>query len=532
MKYTFYKTRGFCLFILTLVFIFSSSCAPAPTTTKTFIPAVETPIPATPVTPYMKMDPAPDSDKTLPVPHGDNSCWIHTASNMLAGAGYGNGSTVQDRATDIWNDMDPHYRLPNGNFNGGWPNTAIYWWLGSTNNTWASINSYTLVIPYGSYTMIPWADADAPMMMGNALRACNMVGLGIRWPTDAVHADGTPVVGVGGHAITLWGDDQTSRDPLTNNPGGLRVADSDTDTGGDIQAYTYDAFNNPNPGGPNEGNGWYFNAYGNPHPYISAAFILVQTSAGAGANSVLVMGSYKVQNTSDQAASDLHYNVGTDVDILTYRTWLDWVATPTITEDQSPPRELTVDWVFTDTKVDPYAWVTISTELVETSWNSINYSDVYFTYDMESVGTLYPDLSWNMETPDIDAKEPEKIPNVVGGHIIGSFDVIDSDTNEPVGQYRFVHQYLYNQSPELHTFYLTSKLTDDKEFIFANLHFGHSYFYPTEDELWQFENWMTDIDAQYSSGEPVRISIDWTGQLPYPEGFPPSTDGNPAIEYK
>jgi hypothetical protein len=69
MKYKFNKPSIFYLFIFTLIFIILSGCAPAS-------PPVS---PATPTMPYMKMQPAPDSDKPLPVPSGDGSCWLHTA---------------------------------------------------------------------------------------------------------------------------------------------------------------------------------------------------------------------------------------------------------------------------------------------------------------------------------------------------------------------------------------------------------------------------------------------------------------------
>jgi len=319
---------------------------------------------------------------------------------------------------------------------------------------------------------------------------------------------------------------------LTANPTGLRVTDSDTDTGGAVQAYTYDAYTNPNPGGANEGNGWYFNAYGSNHPYICEVWVLSPTTTGAGPASVRVTGSYKIQNTSADEASDLHYKVGTDVDILTYRTWLDWTGTDTITENQPPPRrELTVDWDFPDKKVPANAWITISTEFVERSWNSMHYSDVHFTYPSGALGFAYPDLTWAVETPELDVKQPEKILNVVGGYVIGSFDLVDRKRPDQLAvQYRFVHQYLYNQSPELHVFTLNTAQTGEAEYLVTNLSFGHSYFYPTEEELWRFENWMTRIKEQLPLLEGVKIPIDWTGQLPYPEGFPPSTGGNPEIK--
>ncbi len=460
--------------------------------------------------PYMKMNPAADSDKPLPVPSNDLSCWLHTASNMLAGAGYGTGTTVQARADNIFADMNANF----GTANGGWTNTALQWWLGSANNTWTT-NPYSVVTVYGNTARVPWANSNGARDIGNELRGCNMVGLSISWPTGSG--------GNGGHAITAWGDNIWSATTLTTNPGGVRVADSDTDNGGDVQAYTYDAYTNPNPGGPNEGNGWYFD-YGTPHPFIKHIVTLAPTSTGSGANSVRVTGSYKIHQTSKQSASDLHYRVGTDVDILTYRTWLDWPGTPTITEAQ-PLRELTVDWNLTEKKVPQCTWVTINTEFIEPSWNYISYRDVHFTYP-DGKGIIFPDLAWRMETPVIATAEA--IPNVTGGYIIGSFDVYDPKiTEEPVVRYRFVHQYLYNQSPELHTFLLDGT----PGFEVRDLSFTHSYGFPTKEELWRFKKWMTQGKSVYTlSDKPVKVLIDWKGRLPYPEGDRGTGERKPIVK--
>jgi hypothetical protein len=422
---------------------------------------------------------------------------------MLAGAGYGNGTTVQARADDIFADMAIQYNGCDG-LEGGWIDAALQWWLASANNTWTN-NPYTVVTVYGGKACDPWANVNGARDIGNELRDGNPVGLSIRWP-DAILACR------GGHAITAWGDDNTSIATLTANPGGVRVTDSDTEDGGDVQAYTYDAFTNPNPGGVNEGNGWYFNAYGGAHVYIFNTVTLSPTTI-SGRNPVRVVGSYKIQQTSEQAASDLHYRVGTDVDILTYRTWLDWTGTPTITENQ-PRRELNVDWDLSGNMVPQNTWVTISTEFIEPSWNSINYQDVHFTYP-EGVGATFPDLTWTIETPLIE--KADAIPSITGGYVLGSFDISDPKTpDKPEVHYRFVHQYLYNQSPELHTFLLSGT----PGFIVTNLVFGHSYGYPSEQELWQFENWMTKPSETYTlSNEPLKIIIDWKGQLPYPEGL-------------
>jgi hypothetical protein len=483
---------------LVLVAILAGGCEPVPST-------------AVPVSPYLMMDPPPDSDKNATCTyHPDNSCWMHTAANMLAAAGYGNGNTVQDRADDIFADMAANW-TDCDSYLGGWMDTALNWWLNSAHNTWTN-NPYTLVTVHGNTDCTPWGDANGAQFIANELRDMNPVGLAIKWP----HAESATDLRdcLGGHGITAMGDDSMTITPLTTNPGGLQVTDSDTDTGGDVQAYTYDAFTNPNPGGPNEGNGWYFD-YSTNHPYLIQSVTLTRTTSGAGANSVRVVGSYRIQQTCEREATDLHYEVGTDIDILTYRTWLDVPGTPTITESQ-PRRTLTVDWDLSEKPIPHGEWVTISTEFVETAWNAIFYNDVHFTYPIGAqCMQLLPDLHWWMETPWIDGAE--EIPSVTGGYVIGGFYLISEEQPDlPAGQYRFQHQYLYNQDPELHILLLSGT----RGYTITNLTFGHSYGFLTDDQLWEFEDWMTVDKEEYPlSEDAIEIIIDWGGQLPYPEGL-------------
>jgi hypothetical protein len=416
---------------------------------------------------------------------------MHTASNILAGAGYGTGTTVQARANAIFAQMNANY----GTANGGWPDAALQWWLGSANNTWTT-NPYSVVTVLGNKSKVSWADPDVPQDIGNTLRNCNMVGMCIF--NSNLH-----------HAITAWGDNNSSSATLTTNPGQVRVVDSDRDNGGDVQAYTYDAYTDPS-----RGNGWYIN-YATPHPCIENIATLTRTSTGTAVNGVMVTGSYQIHQASEESATDLHYRVGTDVDILTYRTWLNWAGagTPTITEAQ-PRRELTVDWNFSQKTVPHCTWITINTEFVEPSWNSISYHDVHFTYPSGKLFKL-PDLNWKIETPMIP--KADSIPNVTGGYVIGSFDLYDPKIpGEPAVRYRFVHQYLYNQSPETHTLLLSGT----PGYEVRNLKFTHSYGYPTKQELWRFEKWMTQEkdSGRILSDQPLRIIIDWKGRLPYPEG--------------
>lgn len=453
---------------------------------------------------YIKMSPPPDADKPTPIPSTDGSCYMATASNMLAGAGYGDGTTVQARSEDIYGDMKASLSM-----GGGWTDAAISWWLSSANNTWTT-NPYTVVTVYGNKSpKYPWANPDGAKDIGNYLRECQMVGLSISWPTSGTS------IGSGGHAITAWGDN-LGDDAITTNPGLVKVTDSDNDTGGDLQQYNYDTYTAPNPSGANEGNGWYFN-YDPNHPYIKHIITLCPVENSLGQQQVQkVFGSYKIHQFSKTEAADLHYIVGTDVEILSYKTWIDYTynVTPTIKES-TPRKSLTVDWDLTE-KPAPYCtYITINTEFILPFYNAIKYDNVHFTYPDE-MKQLFPDIKWTMKTPVI--QKAEAIRNVTGGYVIGSFDILNPDSlsaEKVIGQYRFIHEYSFNQTPEAHAFILSF----EKEYKISNLRFGHSYGYIDTKSLWAFENWMTRMEEVILvKEEPLEIKIDWLGKLPYPEG--------------
>lgn len=451
---------------------------------------------------YTKMSPPGDVDKTSP----NNSCYLATASNMLAGAGYGTGSSIQDRANDIYQDMIAEFGVADT----GWTDTALNWWLSSSHNTWTT-NPYTVVTVYGSKSpKWPWADADGARFIANQLRECNFMGLSISWPTSGSS------IGSGGHAITAWGD-SSGDETLTVNPSSIRVTDSDTDNGGDVQSYTYDTYTNPNPGGPNEGNGWYIN-YDSNHPYIKHIIVLSQaTTPSGGALSQKVVGSYKIHQDKESNATDLHYKVGTDVDILSYLTKIDWgLSTPAITESTPQRRQITVDWDLTEYPVPYCTWITITTEFILPSWNAIEYNDVHFTYPDGSDGKAAPSIRWEMTTPKIE--KATQIPNVTGGYVVGSFDIVNPniDANRGVvGEYRFIHEYGFNQAPDMHNLLLKG----ERGYYATNFGFGHSYGYLSTDSLWKFEEWMTRDDQKYAfEDKPIELRIDWTGELPYPAG--------------
>jgi len=472
-----------------------------------------------PEEPYMKMNPPADVDKdgvANPPIVNDLSCWMATAANMLAAAGYGIGGSLEVRAEDIYGDLvtwQTSASNPTGVADGGWADTALSWWLSSGNNIWTG-NPYTVVTVYGNKSpKYPWANTNGARFIGNELRRCQFVGLSISWPTDAAGW-----IGSGGHAITAWGDHSGSA-TLTNNPSRVRVTDSDTDSGGDVQSYTYDAYSNPNPGGPNEGNGWYFD-YDNNHPYIKHIITLCSTDEPSDENlTQKVVGSYKIhQAQKEWGATDLHYEVGTDVNILSYRTTVDWPteSAPKIIESKSR-RQLTVDWDFSEKPVDYCEWVTITTLFILPRWNAIEYNDVHFTYP-ESIDAIpIPRLRWEMYTPILE--EAAFIPDVTGGYVVGSFEITSPDAQEGVAEYRFVHEYSFDQDPEKHTFILAG----EPGYWATNFRFGHSYGFLDPKSLWEFEEfeeWMTVIDEEVplQAEEPIEFHLDWDGRLPYPEG--------------
>ncbi|MCJ7576711.1 MAG: hypothetical protein MUO80_08610 [Dehalococcoidia bacterium] len=449
---------------------------------------------------WRKMDPPPDVDKSAHGHTGTMTCWQATAANMLAGAGYGDGTTVQQRADDIYNELVAHY----GTANGGWPDTALSWWLGSTHNTWAGSNPYTVVTFYGNRQKTVYSNTALPKDIGNELRRCEMVGLSIGDPACTWW-----------HEITIWGD-SGGNGTLTTNPAQVIVTDSDSDTGGDVQTYTYSAY----------GNGWKISYPGTP--YITDYTTLCPTDEPS--DNVLtqkVVGSYRIHQDNETPATDLHYRVGTDVDILTYRTTIDWATDkpPTIVESvEGNMRWLTVDWDLSNNPVPYCTWVTITTEFVLPYWNAIWYEDVYFTYP--DSGSLLPPFWWELHTPELT---DTNLPDICGGYVVGSFDLFADEGGENlIGQYRLLHEYDYFQDPELHYFVLMAAAEEPGAFV-GNLRFGHSYGFLDADFLREFQDWMTYYPQIVPLAQGIEVKLDWDGLLPYPT--PPGPPPPPPPTY-
>ena len=88
----------------------------------------------------------PDVDKPAP----DQTCWINSAANVLAGGGWGTGANAQARAVGIRSDLTAHF----GTVTPGWSSVAINWWL--LNH---GLNSGSADYdPNGTYTDVTYMD--------------------------------------------------------------------------------------------------------------------------------------------------------------------------------------------------------------------------------------------------------------------------------------------------------------------------------------------------------------------------------------
>lgn len=478
--------------------------------------------------PYQKMYPAPDVNKSGTV-SPDNSCWMATASNMLAGAGYGNGNTVQARADDIYQDMIAHYGVANG----GWIDDALSWWLSSANNVWPD-NLYDNVVMYGSYSKIPLNDSNLPRTVANELRDCQLVGLSISWDS------GGSVPGTGGHAITCWGDDSTDPNPLTSNPSQVIVTDSDSGVGEQTYNYNWQTYTY----GAGTTTGWELS-------YSSTPFIKHYTVLYPVPEGYIARGTRKIHQTMDTPATDLHftaYQKEPNIFIQTYRQTIDQpYGSVSVTESDHGMGDgeihaITVD--YTGMNVPYCTWVTIDVEFVLNDWNTVRFEDVYFTYPLgTNISTYYldmpavkavPNIGWqvagiartynrlasdqlqsyttaydlqNLTSTDLlqdvttidryDSPGDDTIIYADGiiperGFIVASYDILDADGNL-IAVDKLVHE--FDEKVEFGTHFLTVS-NDDVEMVqIRDVKYGFSEGYLTKSQLEAFDNWTNKVEG-------------------------------------
>jgi len=159
----------------------------------------------------------PDVDKSPPpLAANDMSCWLGVASNLLAGAGWGNNASAQQNADVIYNQLTTHFtKLLTGRCE-----LAINWWLinyGQNPNA-PDANFYN---PTGSYTDVTHFFAGGGLSAGtynfllDELVRCQYVAVSVDTFTDV------------GHELTLVGGNKTNLQ--TNPPPQVTTVWHDTD---------------------------------------------------------------------------------------------------------------------------------------------------------------------------------------------------------------------------------------------------------------------------------------------------------------
>ncbi len=153
----------------------------------------------------------PDVNKMPGTPPPDSSCWLASAANILAAAGYGSGGPAQQRADVIYRQLTAAY----GTLSGGAADQAISYWL-----AWHGKNpgspDYNPGVYYTDVTAehraLTQVDYD---FLRDELLQCQYVGVGFDNPA---------------HAVTLIGWD--------DNLGQSFWQDSDRTIGPNGDAYT------------------------------------------------------------------------------------------------------------------------------------------------------------------------------------------------------------------------------------------------------------------------------------------------------
>ncbi len=334
--------------------------------------------------------------------------------------------------------------------------------------------------------------------------------------------------------VTAWGDEQGTG-YLSDNPATFNITDSDNElilgpTQPNVRTYGLQ-YNGP------AGEGWYLPTYDvyPTHPFIMNVAFLVQGNYSLPADcyeAVKVVGSYRLTQVGSTAATGLDYRAGTDVGIYWYETHAgvegDSTATPVPGHD--PPWAYDFEWTF-DEPVPQGTQVTIFTEFAECVRNAIYYRDVSFTYDsrdrVQAPGgaaaprdITVPAIQITVDTEDLSDTD---IPNICGGQVVGAFELYSDEARTTLlGEFRFEHEYNWDQDPEHHWF--TVALRDNTPCWVGDVRFGHSHGFLDQEALWEFEEWFEVHygTAALTATDSISYTLSWDGRLPYP----PMTSGD------
>jgi hypothetical protein len=413
---------------------------------------------------YIKQNPPSDINQPP-----DLSCWKATASNMLAGAGYGDGSTLEQRAADIYSELVRE--MDNG---AGHIKTALQRYICALSGASTS-NSYKVFNAHGHTDPFHWNNDQAPSFIGSALRQCDFVGLTLGRYRGRIYAHET-----WGHTVTAWGDEQDDG-PLTVDPSLVKITDS-------------------NPAIPN-----------NPYGYSIYNYEL------RAHDTIVVDGPYGtplgVAETPD--VGEAHYLGNYDA----YGSTRWFLVNAVTLEKGNVPCPHSGALAISAHQIDPSPPTkpeVIHSRTAVSRGTTLHYRSIRLKMPTPDIKNRLPDASIKLLTQS--KPNAAMIPNVTGGYVVGAFRVAKKKSSgrwEQLGEYRFFQQYHYDQDPERHVFYLRGP----SGFSVSHIRFGHSYGYLSEKSLLNFDSWLTDLAARrILGGTTIKIKIDWPGKLPYPQG--------------
>jgi hypothetical protein len=475
---------------------------------------------------YLKVEEPPDVNKE---PHNHSNsptCWMATAANMLAAAGYAEDHPdIAEIQIKTKQDLIYIQMLQIMPVNYGFTHRALENWLEKYQECYPNI-LYRWPYVVGELDDPPlgvspaWQNPEGPKILGILMRECNFVGIGL------YRVENTPD-DYWAHAVSCWGDEIDDDEAIEDNPNTARVTDSDIVGSSGYEEYMYDDYYNPNPGHDNVGEGWYLNYPQVSHPYIKHFYVLSELEFDNGDNLVAgVVGEYMLTQSNEADAEALSYQIASISTILKKKFELlspqyrSLPYTPVLKENAPEPTRYDVNWDLSTDPIPAGRSLIASTLVVLPLSSPLEFNKIRFSHGSSGETTEFPGIKWHMETPRIE--NAENIPNATGGYVIGHFEIYEEGSggsiSEKVGEYRLVQQYRYNHKPEEHTFVI-SGTSGSLKYKIKNLKFGHSYGLLTGRELWSFNRWKSSYaDDFVLSPSPKDILIVWP-VLPYPRGM-------------
>jgi hypothetical protein len=451
---------------------------------------------------YLQVNPPPDV--SLEEDSRNNTNWQAAAANMLASAGYGEGQNIQERADNIYTQINDYF----GNNTPGWADAALEWWLKSEHNLWKD-NPYQLVGYHGNKADFePWHDPEGSIKLGSMAREGHLLAIDISWPPSEYQSQPS-----GHHVLNYIGDSQKKK-RISTEPGHIRVADVYRNNGGSIQTYEYDEYEYPNPAGKNAGKGWYFN-YDENHPFIRAFTTLspVSTPESSGLCHSTVT-SYKVKQPIAENASRFHFTALCDSSFAGYSVQIDRMTRrdPRIIEEVSNDRSITFDWNISHRNSSNGEWLTVSTLLYQATLHQMSYRDIWFAYRGDDTLIAAPNICWNLTFHELD---DVRIPNISGGYVIGSISVAGADSLNinQTSELRFITRYNLYESPLYHTL----NVCCNEAFVATEIKLGHSYSQMDPESLWAFEDWITTHQGEMDLSDTLSFKQYWSKHIKYPK---------------